>query len=295
VLVPEKLELTLGTKLEHNDFTGFEVQPTARLLWTPTPRQSIWAAASRAVRTPNLSEESGRGTLLQSVPGVGAFPRTLPNTDFRAEELMAYELGYRVQPTPKVSADLALFNHEYDHLRVTVPQPAAVFIDPTTGATILPLVVQNAMKGETYGAELGVRWQATESWRLHTAYTLLRMNLHRRAGLPASAEAAEGQSPRQQLQVQPSWNLPRNVELDLVGRFVDELSGFNPGGAGDTIAAYVSLDARLAWHHRKNLTLELVGQNLLDSHHPEFGTSTRVKAPVAEPRRGVYGKVTWRF
>lgn len=136
---------------------------------------------------------------------------------------------------------------------------------------------------------------ATQSWRLHAHYTLLKMNLHRRAGLAASAEAAEGQSPQQQVYLRSSWDLPGRLECDLIGRFVDELSGFNPGGAGNTIAAYVSLDARLAWHSRKNLTLTLVGQNLLDSHHPEFGTSTRVKAPVAESRRAVYAEMTWRF
>jgi iron complex outermembrane receptor protein len=288
-LVPEKLELTLGSKFEHNDFTGFEVQPTARLLWTPTPRQSVWAAASRAVRTPNLSEDSGRATLLpSSSPPI--YPRTTPNRDFQSEELMAYELGYRVQATAKLAADLASFYHEYDNLRVSVP--GGTFTD-ASGATIRPLLVQNGMKGETYGAELGVQWQATESWRLHAAYTRLKMNLHRRAGLAASAEAAEGQSPQHQVYLRSAWDLPGHLEFDLIGRFVDKLSGFNPGGAGDTIAAYVSLDARLAWHPRENLTLSLGGQNLLDNHHPEFGTSTRVNAPVAEPRRGVYGKVTF--
>ena len=287
-LVPERLELTLGSKFEHNDFTGFEVQPTARLLWTPTPGQSIWAAASRAVRTPNVLEDGIHVTLL---PSGTNYHRTIPNRDLQAEDIMAYELGYRVQATPKLSADLALFYHEYNNLRVNVP--GATFVDPSSGATILPVVAQNGMKGETYGAELGVQWQGTESWRLQGAYTLLKMNLHRPAGLSAEAEAAEGQSPQQQIYLQSSWNLPRNMEFDLIGRFVDALQRFT--GERAVIDAYLSLDARLAWRPRKNLTLELIGQNLLDNHHPEFGTSILVKAPVAEPRRGVYGKVTWQF
>lgn len=290
-LLPEKLELTLGSKFEHNDFTGFEMQPTLRLLWTPTPRQTLWTAISRAVRTPNLSEDSGRATLLPSgSPPI--FPRTTPNREFQAEELTAYEVGYRIQATATLSMDLASFHHDYDQLRASVP--GATFID-ASGATIRPLRVENAMTGETYGAELGVQWQATESWRLHAAYTFLEMDLRRRAGLAPTTEAAEGQSPEQQVYLRSALDLPGNVECDLIGRFVDGLRGFNPGGPGDTIASYVSLDAHLAWRSREGLTLELVGQNLLDKHHAEFGTSTRIRAPVAQPGRGAYAKVTWTF
>ncbi len=288
-VVPERLKLTLGTKLEHNDFTGFEVQPTARLLWTPTPRQTIWASASRAVRTPNVSDDTVAATLLPifPAPGLTLFPRTKANPALESDEVWAYELGHRVQPRDNLSFDTALFYNVYHDLRVfvsgaTIPLPAA-------GTRILPLTVQNGMSAETYGAELGVHWQAAESWRLHAAYTFLKMQLHGPAG------AAEGQSPQNQLYLRSSWNLPRNVELDLIGRFVDQLTGFNPGGAGDKIDSYLSLDARVGWRARKNLDIEIVGQNLLDNHHPEFGTSPFVKAPVAEARRGVYGKVTWRF
>ncbi len=290
-LAREQLELTLGSKFEHNDFTGFEVQPTIRLLATPTPKQSLWAAISRAVRTPNLSENSGNATLL---PGGSPpiYPRAVPNRDFESEELTAYEFGYRAQVTDALATDLALFYNDYDSLRVSVP--GTLFTD-ASGATIRPLQVQNAMKGETRGAEVGVLWQATAFLQLHATYTYLKMNLQRDAGLPASSEAAEGQSPRHQAYLRSSMELARAVELDLIGRFVDGLRGFNPGGANDTIAAYTSLDLRLAWRSREGLTLELVGQNLLDRHHPEFGTSSRIRAPVAEARRGIYGKATWIF
>ena len=114
------------------------------------------------------------------------------------------------------------------------------------------------MDGESYGAEVAVTWQATDGWRLQGAYTVLEMQLHRDSGIPASQEAPEGQSPQQQVTLESSWNLPGNVELDLIGRFVDRLSGFNPSGAAgvsDTVAAYLSLDARLAWRPQPNLEL----------------------------------------
>jgi len=167
-LVPEKLKLTLGSKFEHNDFTGFEMQPTVRLLWASTPQQSVWAAASRAVRTPNLSE--GQWPRHSLTSGARPLSRTAPNRDFQAEELMAYELGYRVQAAAELAADLALFYHDYDNLRVSVP--GGTFTDPS-GAVIRPLLVENAMKGKTYGAELGVQWAGNRvrgaARALHTA------------------------------------------------------------------------------------------------------------------------------
>ncbi len=53
-LIKDRLRLTVGAKIEHNDFTGVEVQPNARLLWMIDKRQSLWTAVSRAcARPPN--------------------------------------------------------------------------------------------------------------------------------------------------------------------------------------------------------------------------------------------------
>lgn len=295
-LVERKLVLTLGSKLEHNDFTGFEVQPTARLLWTPTERQSIWAAVSRAVRTPNLSED-GIGTRqlpVSTAPAV--FPRLASSPDFETEQLRAYELGYRAQATDSLSGDVALFYNVYHKLRVAVP--GALKPGSAPGTFDLPLTFQNRMKGETHGAELDTTWQPADWWRLYGAHTLLKVTLHAdpslSAGTRSSSEAMEGQSPRQQVYLQSSWDLPRRVQLDLIGRFVGRLHGFNPSGVGggDVINSYSSLDVRLGSRPRKNLELAVVGQNLLDSHHPETGTAQFLRSAPVEIRRGGYGKVT---
>jgi len=294
-LVEDKVELTLGSKFEHNDFTGFEVQPTARLLWTPTKRQSVWAAVSRAVRTPSVADDELRSTLLQSAPGVGPFPQTTGNPEMESEELLAYELGYRAQATDKLSVDVALFDNVYDKLRVQVP--GMVFTN-SLGAAIRPQLRDNGMDGETYGTEVAATWQVTEWWRLYGAYTWLGTQLHRGEGIPSSQEAPEEQSPEQPVYLQSSWNLPGHMEFDLMGRFVDQLGGFNPSGApgvSDTIDHYVSLDVRLSWRPGKNLELVIGGQNLLDNHHPESGTSAAVRSPLVEIERGVYGKATWGF
>lgn len=293
-LVEDALKLSLNSRFEHNDFTGFEIQPGAQLLFTPTKQHTFWASVARAVRTPNLNEFYAEPRLLPSATSPPVFPRQTANVDLRAESVLAYQAGFRAQATPSLSFDTALFYNVYDDLvavRPGAPQPGPAGFD-------LPIAQINGLNADTYGAELSATWRLLETWRLNGGYTLLNMNLHREAGLPASSEAAEGQSPRHQVNLHSSVDLPRHVELDLVGRWVDRLSGFNPSGVpgvADGVPSYFSFDARLAWRARTNLEIAAVGQNLLDDHHAEFGTSPLVRSPLVEIRRGVYGKVTWRF
>jgi iron complex outermembrane receptor protein len=229
--------------------------------------------------------------------GAPLFPRLTGSPDFKSEQLLAYELGYRTQATDKLSVDLALFYNDYHNLRVAVSGAVTPGAAPMTFD--LPLSFQNRMKGETYGVELSATRQMAHWWRLYGTYTFLKMNLHADPTLPAgtrtSAEAAEGQSPQNQVYLQSSWNLPRDVEFDLMGRFVNRLHGFNPGGTGDVIDQYLSLDARFGFRLRKNLELSVVGQNLLDNRHPETGTAQFLRSSPVQIQRGVYGKVTWLF
>jgi len=295
VLVPDRVRIILGLKLEHNDFTGLEVQPTGRLLWTPTNRQTFWAAVSRAVGTPSISEEAIQ---LSAIPparlpsGTQLFPRLTGNPDLRPVTVIAYEMGYRAQVAESFSLDSAIFYNQYDRLVVAVPQSVQAGFAP--GTAILPVRIENRMHGETYGGEVGADWRPLKLWRLYGSYSYLKMNLHLDRSLPAStradAESAERRSPQQQLFLQSSFDLPRNVELDIMGRFIDRLSGFVQG-----IPSYFSLDARVAWRPRKDLEISAVGQNLLDDHHPEFGVSPVIASPVVEIRRNVYAKITWWF
>ena len=292
---PGLLRLLLGFKLEHNDFTGVEFEPTARLLWTPTGRQTFWAAVSRAVGTPSISEE---GIQLSALPptrlpsGVQVFPRVTGNPGLSSVKLTAYELGYRAQVAEPLSLDCAFFFNQYDGLVVSVPQPVQGGFAP--GTAIVPLLFENRMDGETYGAELAADWRPAGWWRLYGTYSFLEMNLYPDRSLPASARAdaqgAEGRSPRHQAYLQSSFNLPRSLELDIMGRYVGALPGFM-----EEIPAYFALDARVAWRPRANLEIAVVGQNLLDDHHPEFGVSSIIAAPIAEIRRNAYAKLTWWF
>jgi len=287
MLVKDRLRLTLGSKLEHNEFTGFEVQPNIRLLWTPTAKQTFWAAASRAVRTPSRGDSSirvntagfpGAGGLLNIVALVG---RPEPES----EELRAYETGYRVQPTRQLSIDIATFYNFYDRLQTFEPNRPFLLTDPRP-LLLIPLQFNNKMRGETYGVETVVNWNPTRRWQLNGQYSFLRMQLHPyTTSRDARSESAEGQNPQHQLQFHSLLRLPRNFELDNSIYHVSALPTNN-------IPAYTRVDARLGWRVKENVELSLIMQNLLDNHHPEFiGTGIL----SSEPGRGAYGKFTWHF
>ena len=301
-VVPDRLTLILGSKVEHNSFTGWELQPNGRLLWTPTKRQAVWAAVSRAVRTPSFTEDDVRLTLPNANPALRPAARLVANRNLEAEEVWAYELGYRAQATDALSVDAALFYNVHHNLRATRGNLAlATTVD---GIPLGASQFFNSMEGETYGAELAVHWRVTDWWRLRGTYSLLKTDMHLDPTLVGAISAraqeagVEGNSPQQLVYVQSSWNLPRDVQFDVIGRWVDRLHGFNPTGlpgVSDTVEHYVTLDARLAWRASRNVEFSVVGQNLLDNHHPEFGTNPFVRSPLTEVRRGVYGQVTFTW
>ena len=292
-IVRDRFAVMLGAKVEHNEYTGFEFQPNARVLWTPSKKQTLWASVSRAVRTPTFGEnDTSIATLPTTISGKTVFPRIIGNTLLSSEELIAYEIGYRAQVTSKVSLDAALFYNSYDKLFAT--ESGATVVDSQTGVTTLPVNRTNKGNGETYGAEVSATWQITDWWRLTANYTYLKMNLHSDPSLAASSaksfENIELQSPQNQVYLRSSFDLPGHVEFDVTGRYVDSLRGFSPG-----IPSYFTVDARLAWKPKPNVEFAIVGQNLVQDHHAEFGTSSLVRSPLVEVERSVYATVTLRW
>jgi iron complex outermembrane receptor protein len=281
-LVERKLRLTVGAKVEHNDYTGFNFQPSGRLLWTPNAWHTVWGSISRAVRTPSQAEEEVR--INQVLPS-GAVAQFNGDRGYGSETLTAYELGYRVQMLTNLSVDLASFYNDYRDLRsiepgATPPPPPPPFI--------IPLFTANNLHGDTYGLEASATWQVAEWWRLQPAYTLLKMQLYADAGsLDTTSTADAGKSPQQQFSLRSGMDLPWHTTLDCTLRYVDELPALN-------IPSYVTMDARLSWRVNKNLELSAVGQNLFSGRHAEF-TPSFINTQVTEVPRSGYVKVTWRF
>ena len=283
-LIKDRLSLTLGSKLEHNDYTGFEFEPGARLLWTPVEHQTFWASVSRAVRTPSRAEESI--VIPQPIPGGGIVVLTGTN-NLQSEELIAYEIGYRTEPFSELSLDLTAFYNDYTRLRSEQPLPYS-------GSGLPQVYLANDLYGSTYGFEAAATWRAMDWWQLRPSYTLLKSDLHARTvdgyADEGSVAEVEGSSPENQFSIRSSMDLPHGVTFDTDLRYVDSLPYFN-------INSYFELDARIAWQINKNWEVSLVGQNLLHDQHAEFGP-TYVKTQlgqVTDIPRSVYLKLACRF
>ncbi len=294
-LAPDRWYLTLGSKVEHNDFTGFELEPNARLQWFPDSRQTVWTAASRAVRTPSPLENNLNEDALVFPPfTIPANNPTNPvpiefnliaNPHFDSEQLVAYEAGYRNKITPALSADIAAFANNYHGLAA---QQLVAFPVIVIGP---PLFAQfqtdqtNQMTAETYGIEAAADWNVTPNWKLSGGGSLLEMFLHLNNDF-TNQQAEEGQSPQHQYNVRSYWNINNSWSFDTAAYYVDKLPAFN-------VPSYVRLDANLGWKIEPGIQLNFAGQNLLQGSHREFGAANDLNA--AEIPRSFYAKVTCRF
>lgn len=304
-LIPQTLKFTLGARLEHNDYTGFEGQPNFRLLWKPDDRHSVWGAISRAVRIPSRAEDSARLAGFIAPPNAWASAIFLPtefeglgNGRFRAETVWTYELGYRFLPRADFSLDIALFYNHNANIRSQGGYYYALKNGPSGNYLQVVNVFGNELQGASYGAEIAADWHPLPRWRLQLNYSYLSMQLRaRRGGLDrVTPEPINGAAPRQQVSLRSSFDIAADAQADLWLRYVDALpsSGFPEASSAVRIPAYVTLDARLAWRPARDIELSLVGQNLLDPRRLEY--AQELYAPVlSQVPRGVYVRIDWKF
>lgn len=285
IKLQDELFFTLGTKVEHNDYTGFEVEPSGRLQWNVTPTQMLWAAVSRAVRTPSRLDHDGL-----TPTGLPSFlPQSIltGTTAFTSETVIAYEAGYRAQLGDKVSGSVSTYYNDYSNIRSITPT--------TTGFLDLPLYFQNNLEGETYGVELSADYQMLDWWRWHAGYDFLQEHIHVKTGeIDFTHGLNETADPQHQFSIRSSMDLPGNIEFDTTLRYVDTLDT-NNGPIAETTPSYFELNARLAWHPTKNLEISVVGQNLLHDQHAEYFYPSATNPPQEDIERSVYGKIAWHF
>jgi len=277
-LFNDEVKLTVGSKVSHNDFTGFEVQPSGRILWQPVPQHAWWIAASRAVRLPSRAADNGMIVQPPNPPALTVPVRLRGNQRLGPESLVAFEAGYRVTPIPELSLDLTAFYNIYDNL-----------IDSKRiGVTPLPTFqFTNNKEARTHGIEMAANLQVLDSWQIRGAYTYLHIDVETESGALGFPDRDEKGNPQHQASLRSLLSLPHNVELDSWLRFVDGLPSLS-------IPGYWELDVRLGWRPWKSIELSIAGQNLLDTHHPEMMPSF-LQTQANEVQRNVYGKVTWSF
>jgi iron complex outermembrane receptor protein len=294
VMLAETVHFTVGSKIEHNDYTGFEVEPNIRLQYNVAPRQLLWAAISRAVRTPSrYDRDLGVVSGLSDAPPPYQFPAYYlkGNPDFRSETVIAYESGYRAEFGSKLSGSLSLFYNDYNNLRSTSTTPTTAYYPFP-----YPVTFDNDLEGETHGFELSMTYQVLDGWRLRGGYDLLIEHIHVKPGQEDATNATnETADPEQQWSVRSSLDLPRKVQLDTALRWVDQFhinNGPTGGSVVGIVPSYFELDTRLAWHATDRLELSLVGQNLLHPYHVEYGFPSPAREAI---ERTVFAKFAWTY
>jgi iron complex outermembrane recepter protein len=294
-LLPDTAWLTVGSKFEHNDYSGFEVQPSVRLRYQPTEKQMLWTAVSRAVRSPSRSDHDIQVNLATLTDGAGnlAVDRLLGNKDFVSEELTAYEVGYRWQAAETVSLDLATYYNVYDNLRSFGKGTPYYEFTPSPPHLVMPEYLVNGLEGDTYGFEIQGTWQATDKLKLFAGYSWIGFDLERKKGYESNDNITEEKIvPAHQVQLRSYLDLPHNVSLDTELYYVSEISYANTLQT-ETIDAYFRFDLRLGWKPSARYELSVGADNLFSASHKEFPNYSNIVS--SEVPNQFWAKITYTF
>ena len=290
-LSPDRVHLSLGARLEHSDYTGFTLQPSARLVWTPDSKNSIWSAVSRADRTPARADTDLRVNY-EALPGPNNLPLLVSlfgNPNQKNEKLTSFETGYRTSLTRRVSLDSTVFYNRYQDLVSVEPGAMRVETSPAPFHLVIPESFGNGLYGETHGIEAFANCKLVSFWTLSPGYAFFSMHMHPFSGSRdvTSAPGTEGGTPDHQAQLRSSVSLPHNLQWNASAYFVNRLPALS-------IPSYTRFDTSLSWLVGERVSLSLVGQNLLKDLHPEFaGPDATVQSGLM--RRAAYAKITWSF
>jgi iron complex outermembrane receptor protein len=284
-ILPNRLSFTIGAKFFHSSFSGFNTEPSVRLLWTPTAHQSYWVAATHAVRTPSDNEDTLQSATVHSTAPL-VFTLTQGDGVFTSEEETSYEAGYRQLFIPGFSVDLATFYNVYNNLQSL--EPGTPYTASTDGITytIQPLFNRNGLKGTSKGFEIAPNWKPVQWWRLQGSYSFLDMDVRNSAAStdPITAAAVDGSSPRHQFGGQSFLDLPGRLEFTQIFRYVSALGA-------QRIVSYETADVRLAWRGVPHLEFAVTGKNLLQPHHFEFSGDPNGLIGI---KRSIFATITWR-
>ena len=280
--------LTLGSKFEHNDYSSFEYQPSVRALWNLQTKGMVWGALSRAVHTPSRFDHDSRLNVASRPGDPPVLISLLSDGAFEAEDLLAWEGGWRGHVGNKLALDIAAFYHRYSDLRTREVNPPRFEHSPPPPHLLISTVSRNLMAGENHGLELTLAWQVRSNWRLETSGQWLYSDMRVSAGSGDEERIAniEGNSPNRQFKLQSYWKPAENLELDAFYHYSAALPFYD-------LPAYTRLDLRLGWQARNSIEFNLVVHNLLDDRHVEY-ESTEGSIP-AEMARSVHGELIWRF
>ena len=289
-LQPDGIKLISGTKLEHNDYTGYEIQPSLRILWNPRPSLSVWASVSRAVRTPSRTE-NGLSALVnvddQTIP-TAAGPVTVPtyvlidpDTQGHSESLIAYEIGWRTLIGDALSIDTAMFYNDYKDIRSTTTRPS----EGVNGTLIIPASFDYRTEGHSYGVEISMVWKILSAWRLNMNYSWLKLELKQPDNtIDIFFENITEGTPEHQVSLTSLIDLPYSCELDTTIYYFSSLY--------DT-PSHIRTDVRVGWLPNTNWEVSIKGENIFDPEYREYPANFGVIS--SQVPRGWYAQVKYYF
>ncbi|MGC2476788.1 MAG: TonB-dependent receptor [Candidatus Sulfotelmatobacter sp.] len=288
-LLDNRVSISFGTKLLKTNYTGVQLEPSGRLLWTPTKTETIWAAYTHALRTPSDAERAFyltgfTGTFINGLP---FFARFNANPNFHSEEMNGYELGYRHLFLENVYVDVDTFyNHYGDFFSEDLVGAPFLENSPAPPHYLLPAEFGNGLVGTTRGVEVAPEWKPMPYWRLRASYSFLQMQLRKGTNSPdvGTAGPTEGSSPRHEATLLSGLDIKKAVSVDLTFRYVSHLPA-------QEIRTYTTADAQFTWHAGQHFNFSVVGQNLIQPYHYEYASDP---GPNVAIKRSVYGQITWQ-
>ena len=289
-LAPDRVYLSLGTKFEHNGYTGFGFEPGVRISWTASDRTMFWAAASSADRLPSRTDTGVRVDYAGApIDGIPVLLPLAGNPKYRNEVLRAIEAGYRTQFSSRISLDTSTFFNRYHNLASVEHGAPVLQVTSQSALIVIPATLGNLQYGEEHGLEIAFNWKAANRWTLSPAYSFLEPHFHPSplSNDTTTAAMTEGTSPRHQAQLRSHFDLPSRWGWNVSAYFVGRL-------AAQQLPSYTRVDSNLIWQAGEGVSFIVAGQNLLRNEHLEYTGSTSLVASTVV-KRSAYAKITWQF
>jgi iron complex outermembrane receptor protein len=270
------VNLTVGAKLQQNNYSGLDVLPSGRLLWSPNDKQSLWGGVTRSVTTPSDLEEN----FLLQAESPTLVVQLIGNHHFKSEDVLGYELGYRGTVNKHLYFDISGFWNQYSQLQSFGPE----VISQSGSTTYVTIQYTNQISGSASGFEFAPQVAIGSFWRLNLAYSFLNSDFQA-AGQTSNVSSTgsvgtyDKSSPKDQVVLQSRFDLPWKFQFDQTYRFISALPA-------QKVPAYQTADLHLLRPLGNNFLVEAVGQNLFQSHHYEWGTGDLSQPPVGIDRAG---------
>lgn len=280
-LLPNKLLMTYGARVDHDPYSGAQFAPNARLLWKISDRSSSWLAASRAVRAPSRLEADAGINIFSSRGMINPGARII-------EKVTALETGWRSQVRQNLSLDVAAFVHRYDPLlgldQYFYENPDAVISSTeVNGNTLTTYRIGRATKATTRGFELAADWRITNAWRQQLSYARMDTRFEQPLILTPF-----GGSPRDLISWRQSIDLNARWMLDLWLRYTSARKDALLPSVD--LPARTALDINVRWAVQPDMTISAGAHNLGPQSRQEINPGLSAQIP-----RAAFAKVEASF